>query len=197
MIVVKRGMLTAKKFLGTLRGIIEGCAMLVLDPSKCSGCRRCETQCSFYHTGKVGRNLARIKVVKMEGVGLDFPVFCLLCKERHCMDCPQSAITVGPSGEIVVDPDLCIGCGTCEELCPIGAIEMHEDFPYVCDLCRGAPRCVKACTMGALSFMPDKKEAVSLKAQDGKFPPEDRRVRFALSSSQPMRETWVSARRAF
>lgn len=169
--------------------------MLVLDPSKCSGCRRCEARCSFHHTGKVGRSLARIKVVKMEEMGVDFPVYCVQCEERHCADCPQAAITIGPRGEIVIDADLCTGCGTCEELCPIGAIELHDELPYVCDLCEGDPRCVKACTMGALTFMPDEKEAVSLKAQDGKLTPEDKRVRFALSSSQPMRETWVSARR--
>jgi aldehyde:ferredoxin oxidoreductase len=26
--------------------------MLILDPLKCSGCRRCEVQCSFHHTGR-------------------------------------------------------------------------------------------------------------------------------------------------
>jgi carbon-monoxide dehydrogenase iron sulfur subunit len=170
--------------------------MLILDLSKCSGCRRCEAQCSFHHTGKVGRSLARIKVVKMEESGVDFPVYCRHCEERHCTDCPQSAITIGPLGEIVIDGDLCIGCGTCEELCPIGAIELHEEFPYVCDLCQGDPRCVKACTMGALAFTPDEKETMSLKAQDGGLTPEEKRVRFALSSSQPMREKWVSAGRA-
>ena len=83
-----------------------------------------------------------------------------------------------------------------EELCPIGAIEMHDEFPYVCDLCQGEPRCVEACTMGALAFAPDEKETVSLKAQDGELTPEEKRVRFALSSSKAMREKWVSAGRA-
>lgn len=170
--------------------------MLVLDPFECSGCRRCEARCSFHHTGKVGRSLARIKVVKVEETGVDFPVYCLQCEERHCTECPQSAITIGPLGEIVIDPDLCIGCGTCEELCPIGAIEMHGDFPYVCDLCGGEPRCVEACTMGALTFTSDEKKKVSLKALEERLTPEEKRVRFAWSSSQAMRDTWVSARRA-
>jgi len=168
--------------------------MLVLDPSKCSGCRRCETQCSFYHTGKVGRSLARIKVVKMEDVGIDFPVFCRLCRERHCMDCPQSAITVGSFGEIVVDPDLCIGCGTCEELCPIGAIELHGEFPYVCDLCHGEPRCVEACTMGALAFTAGKAETVSLHGGEKGLVCEEKRVQYALLSSQVLRAEWAAGR---
>ena len=170
--------------------------MIILDLSKCSGCRRCEARCSFHHTGKVGRSLARIKVVKMEELGIDFPVYCLRCEERHCTDRPQSAMAIGPLAEIVVDADLCIGCGTCEDLCPIGAIELHEEFPYVCDLCQGEPRCVKACTMGALSFVPDEKETVSLSSEDNGLSPEDKRLRFALSSSQALREKWVSARRA-
>jgi anaerobic carbon-monoxide dehydrogenase iron sulfur subunit len=169
--------------------------MLILDASRCSGCRRCETQCSFYHTGKVGRSLARIKVVKMEEVGIDFPVFCRLCRERHCMDCPQGAITVGPFGEIAVDGDLCIGCGTCEDLCPIGAIELHEDFPFVCDLCHGAPRCVEACTMGALVFSPERRETVSLHGPGERLDLEERRVQFALASSRSLREEWMSRRR--
>jgi Fe-S-cluster-containing hydrogenase component 2 len=141
--------------------------------------------------------VARIKVVKLEETGIDFPVSCLACEERHCTDCPQSAMTIGPLGEIVIDADSCIGCGTCEELCPIGAIEMHEDFPYVCDLCRGDPRCVKACTMGALTFSPGKKDEVSLKAHDKDLSPEEKRVRFAVSSMEPFREKWILARRAY
>jgi carbon-monoxide dehydrogenase iron sulfur subunit len=170
--------------------------MLVLDPSKCSGCRRCEAQCSFYHTGKVGRSTARIKVVKKEETGIDFPVFCQLCKERHCMDCPQGAMRLGPLGQVVVDPHLCIGCGTCEERCPIGAIEIHEEIPYVCDLCQGDPRCVRACTMEALTFAAGERERVSLEAEGQELTSEEKRVRFASSLSRPLRVSWVSARRS-
>ena len=170
--------------------------MLVLDLSKCSGCLRCEVNCAFHHTGKVSRSSARIKVVKMEERGIDFPVFCQLCMERHCTECPRSAITIGPCGEIRVDVDLCTGCGDCEELCPIGALEIHEEIPLVCDLCEGEPRCVEACTMGALSFEPTLQEAVSLQGLADRLTPEERRVRFAFSSSQAVREGWILARRA-
>ena len=27
------------------------CALILLNPSKCQGCRTCETVCSFHHTG--------------------------------------------------------------------------------------------------------------------------------------------------
>lgn len=173
--------------------------MLSLDPAKCSGCRRCEVHCSFFHSGKVGRSASRIKVVKIEDQGLDYPVFCQGCKERYCAACPVEALLIGPLGEVHVDPDLCTGCGTCESLCPVGAIDLHEESPLVCDLCGGDPRCVKACTMGALTFEPGTKDAASLggfcEGSDG-LSPEEKRVRFALRAFENLRQRWISARRA-
>jgi len=172
--------------------------MITLDLAKCSGCRRCEVNCSFFHSGKVGRSGARIKVVKIEGIGIDFPVVCQLCRERYCTRCPESAIQIGYLGQVVVAPTLCTVCGICETLCPIGAIEIFDEIPYVCDLCGGDPRCVKACTMGAISFEPQVSETVSLKEfkkRSRRLTTEEKRVRFALSSAQELREAWTLARR--
>jgi carbon-monoxide dehydrogenase iron sulfur subunit len=172
--------------------------MLILDPAKCSGCRRCEVHCSFFHSGRVGRSASRIKVVKIEDRGLDYPVVCQGCLERSCAECPVEAIRIGPLGQVHIDPELCTGCGTCESLCPVGAIELHEEHPLVCDLCSGEPRCVKACTMGALTFEPGMKEGVSLGAfYEGseKLSPEEKRVRAALQSFENLRKSWVTARR--
>ncbi|MBW1720468.1 MAG: 4Fe-4S dicluster domain-containing protein [Deltaproteobacteria bacterium] len=172
--------------------------MIIVDVSKCSGCRRCEVHCSFYHSGKVGRSGARIKVVKVEESGIDFPVNCRLCKERYCAKCPESAIQFGRYGQVVLSTTLCTGCGTCEKLCPIGAIELFEEVPVVCDLCGGDPRCVKACTMGALSFEPEGAGKVSLeifkKRARGKTP-EEKRLDFALESVEGLREQWLKQRR--
>ena len=121
--------------------------MITLELAKCSGCSRCEVNCSFFHSGKIGRSGARIKVVKVEDIGIDYPLVCQQCSERYCTKCPEKAIEVGPLGQIIVSPTLCTACGTCELLCPIGAIELYEEIPLVCDLCGGAPRCVKACTL--------------------------------------------------
>ena len=173
--------------------------MITVDLEKCSGCRRCEVNCSFFHSGRVGRSAARIKVVKIEDQGIDFPVVCRHCEERYCVKCPESAIQVGPLGQVVVSPTLCTSCGTCQTLCPIGAIELSEEIPYVCDLCGGDPRCVRACTMEALSFEPETTPKISLKAfKKGSrgLSPEEKRVRFALATSQPMRDQWIAARRS-
>lgn len=172
--------------------------MIRIEASKCSGCRRCEVNCSFFHSGKVGRNGSRIKVVKIEDRGIDVPVVCQQCEERYCTKCPESAITVGQMGEIVVSPTLCIACGDCESKCPIGAIELFNEIPHVCDLCGGNPRCVQECNLGAIIFEPNVTQAVSLKdmrRKNRRVSPEVKRVRFAEAVSQDMRNYWFSRRR--
>ncbi len=169
--------------------------MITVDASRCSGCVRCEVNCSFFHSGMVGRQSARIRVVKIEEIGIDFPVVCQQCNERYCTKCPEHAIDVGALGQVVVSPTLCISCGICEALCPIGAIEFYEGIPYVCDLCGGDPRCVKACTLGAIQYEPELHDQVSLrpfKTKGKKLSPGEKRVAFALEESKSLREKWVS-----
>lgn len=136
--------------------------MIVVDVKKCTGCRRCETACSFYRTGRVNHHLARIKVTQLYEMGIDGPIVCQQCQERYCMICPENALKIGKYGQIVVSPTVCTLCGVCEEACPIGAIEQFNGIIYVCDLCGGQPKCVDACTEGALSFRMDKIECCSL-----------------------------------
>ena len=170
--------------------------MIVVHPERCSGCERCQVNCSFFHTGCVGRSRSRIRVVKIEEQGLDYPVLCQQCKERYCLRCPESALDVGPLGQIVVSPTLCTACGTCQTLCPIGAIELYNDIPYVCDLCGGDPRCVAQCNMGAIEFVQGDVETVSLQAfkQESKgMRPEEKRVRFALERTRALREDWKAS----
>ncbi|WP_300459385.1 4Fe-4S dicluster domain-containing protein [Desulfobacula sp.] len=173
--------------------------MLIIDPSKCSGCRRCETQCSFYHSGKTGHFGARIKVEKIEIKGIDFPVVCHQCQEHYCTGCPQKAISITDRGSIEVSPTLCNLCGTCETLCPIGAIEIYNDIPYVCDLCGGTPRCVDACEMDAISYDPEIKQTLSLKSfkkQTKKMTPAMKRHKYANQATEKMRTDWLKDRRA-
>jgi carbon-monoxide dehydrogenase iron sulfur subunit len=172
--------------------------MITLDLAKCSGCSRCEVHCSFFHSGKIGRSGARIKVVKIEDIGIDYPVVCQQCRERYCTKCPEKAIELGALGQVIVSPTLCTACGTCEIMCPIGAIELFEDIPHVCDLCGGDPRCVKACTLDAVHYEPQVSESVSLKAfKKGSrgLGPEEKRLRYALSCAESMRQSWISERR--
>lgn len=172
--------------------------MLKIDAAKCSGCRRCETHCSFYHSGRTGRYGSRIKVEKMEGIGIDFPVVCHQCTEQYCTKCPQHAISVTDLGSIEVSPTLCDLCGACEHLCPVGAIQIYNEVPHVCDLCGGDPRCVSACEMGAIEYDPETRQQVSLaavKKQTKKMSPQKKRYTYALAESRAIREDWCRDRR--
>jgi Fe-S-cluster-containing hydrogenase component 2 len=172
--------------------------MITLELAKCSGCSRCEVHCAFFHSGKVGRSGARIRVVKIEEIGIDYPVVCQHCRERYCTKCPENAIEVGPLGQIIVSPTLCTACGTCEIMCPIGAIELFAEIPYVCDLCGGDPCCVKACTLDAIHFEPEVTGTVSLKEfKKGSrgSNPEEKRLRYAMAFCRDLRTQWVGEKR--
>jgi len=52
---------------------------------------------------------------------------------------------------LVVDNDLCIGCGECEKVCPYNAIEVVDgDAVINPSLCRLCYRCVEICPKGAV-----------------------------------------------
>ena len=165
--------------------------MIRIQAERCSGCRQCEVVCAFTHSaGAVARQLARIQVVKEEAVGLDCPVVCQQCAERYCIDaCPVDALSIGSLGAVVVNRETCIGCGQCENACPIGAVHLFEGAPMICDLCGGSPRCVETCTMDALVFEADQSEAVSFAGRrpghgvDG----AERRLRYARERAETQR----------
>jgi Fe-S-cluster-containing hydrogenase component 2 len=136
--------------------------MIEVDVRKCTGCRMCETACSFYHSGKISRQTSRIKVLNLYGIGVDGPVVCVQCKERYCMDCSVDAMSIGRLGEIIVSPTVCNLCRKCQIKCPIGAIEVFEDIAYVCDLCGGSPKCVEVCTEGAIGLRSEAGGIISL-----------------------------------
>jgi ferredoxin len=56
---------------------------------------------------------------------------CIGHKDLGCtLVCPTDAI-VGLPGDpqLYIDPDLCIHCGLCLSVCPVGAIFPEEDLP--------------------------------------------------------------------
>ncbi len=54
----------------------------------------------------------------------------------------------------IVDTDRCIGCGACQEMCPVGAISVSQIARIDQNLCSGCGLCVTACPEGALSMSP-------------------------------------------
>lgn len=155
----------------------------------------CEVACGSFHFGAVSPALSRIRVAKLEEIGLDMAVACLSCFEKPCLECPTGALSLGEKGEILLDIELCDACKACVEACPIGAVGFHGGQPLFCDLCGGAAACVDACPSRALSYREDYRE-ISLKAfllSNGN--PGQKRARYVLVQGEPLRESWKNGAR--
>jgi carbon-monoxide dehydrogenase iron sulfur subunit len=119
------------------------------DPeSICSRCRMCELICAFHHYQVGNPRRSRIRVISL-GRGEDIPITCLNCEDPPCLRiCPTGALRrLQPDGMVEVDPDTCIGCAMCVNVCPIGAVTIDpvDGTAAKCDLCQGDPQCVLYC----------------------------------------------------
>jgi Fe-S-cluster-containing dehydrogenase component len=149
--------------------------LVIADPTKCVGCRRCELACTEFNDGKASPSTARIKIARNMnfgpkglqtgqrsqgtwGNGLVVPDLCKQCPHPvPCANaCPNDAITVNPpTNARVVDTKKCIGCKMCQRACPweMMSFDSDTDKATKCFLCDGNPKCVEACPAGALSYV--------------------------------------------
>ncbi|MBU1368979.1 MAG: 4Fe-4S dicluster domain-containing protein [Bacteroidetes bacterium] len=150
---------------------------IVVDYSKCAGCRTCETVCSAFHhqiahegqqfRGKGIPAWSNIKVWHYNPP-MDVPVTCFLCDDAPCIEaCPVRPDKVTGRRALYRDEvlhtiqndlDRCIGCEQCAEACQSsrgGVIFPDEEGRPngICDLCQGDPNCVKYCPYDALAFL--------------------------------------------
>ncbi|WP_241968439.1 4Fe-4S dicluster domain-containing protein [Streptomyces sp. ICBB 8177] len=88
---------------------------------------------------------------------------CEHCTHAACLDvCPTGSLFRTEFGTVVVQEDICNGCGYCVPACPYGVIEKRESDGRVfkCTLCYdrlGAgqePACAKACPTDSIQFGP-------------------------------------------
>jgi formate dehydrogenase iron-sulfur subunit len=88
---------------------------------------------------------------------------CKHCARAACLDvCPTGALFRTEFGTVVVQPDICNGCGYCVVACPFGVIDRRErdGRAWKCTLCydrlRGGlePACAQACPTDSIQFGP-------------------------------------------
>jgi formate dehydrogenase major subunit len=88
---------------------------------------------------------------------------CKHCTSAACLDvCPTGALFRTEFGTVVVQPDVCNGCGYCIPACPFGVIDRREGDgrAWKCTLCydrlKGGmePACSTACPTGSIQFGP-------------------------------------------
>lgn len=84
--------------------------------------------------------------------GLEVPHFCAQCDDYPCVNsCPSAALSVDDdTGAVLIDKEMCTGCGACVHACPGQIPHLHprDNYVLVCDLCGGEPQCTKACDEG-------------------------------------------------
>jgi len=175
--------------------------MIYADPNKCSGCGRCEMACSFGRTKSYSRSASLVKLAREENLGLDFPVTCVQCY-RCVAACQAEALSITDKGLIRLDREKChprtwarvqgvrlseaVPCGACEEVCPVGVLEIDEHPAF----CTGCGRCIEACNEDAL-FNADKPDLPELPSigDVAQLSPARRRLDWALRHADKL--SWI------
>jgi formate dehydrogenase iron-sulfur subunit len=152
------------------------------DTSICIGCKACEVACkewndvpeslngftgmSFDNTIELGadswRHVAFIEQEVNDGVRwLMSSDVCKHCTHAACLEvCPTGALFRTEFGTVVVQEDICNGCGYCVPACPFGVIDKRESDGRVwkCTLCYDrlkddqTPACAQACPTHSIQF---------------------------------------------
>jgi formate dehydrogenase iron-sulfur subunit len=159
------------------------------DTTVCIGCKACEVACkewnlvpedglawsgnSYDNTGELNANTWRhVAFVEQERPvkvgGQDFRWLmssdvCKHCTHAGCLDvCPTGAITRTEFGTVLIQDDVCNGCGYCVTACPFGVISKREidgdGGMHKCTLCYDRledglePACAKACPTDSIQF---------------------------------------------
>jgi formate dehydrogenase iron-sulfur subunit len=88
---------------------------------------------------------------------------CKHCTRAACLDvCPTGALFRTEFGTVVVQEDVCNGCGYCIPACPYGVIDQRRDDgrAWKCTLCydrlrdHAEPACAQACPTDSIQFGP-------------------------------------------
>ncbi len=156
------------------------------DTSLCIGCKACEVACkewnhvpddgfvftgmSYDNSGGLGadtwRHVAFIEQPAAGAGGDDLrwlmsSDMCKHCTHAACLDvCPTGSLFRTEFGTVVVQEDICNGCGYCIPACPYGVIDQRkvDGRAWKCTMCYDRltvgmePACAKACPTKSIQF---------------------------------------------
>lgn len=160
-----------------LAAIAAGRRGVLVDTTKCVGCRACEAACAETNSlpepatggdvfGATRDTDTRTYTVVNASAGEPERFVkrqCMHCLEPACASaCLVRALDKTPTGPVVYHKNLCLGCRYCMIACPFGVPKYEYDspLPYVqkCTFCADrqdkgeAPGCTSVCPSGALLF---------------------------------------------
>lgn len=134
---------------------------LIIDTTKCVGCGLCVEACRARNDLPEGQSYTRIEERKDGERTWFLPVQCQHCAAPPCATvCPTLATYIHPSGVVLINEMLCVGCKYCIVACPYQARIFDEERGVAdkCSLCLDRvlqgelPACVQACLPGARVF---------------------------------------------
>ena len=108
---------------------------MVIDLHSCVGCGACDIACKTENNVTEGFHWSN-HITETTGAFPDtrfryIPTLCNHCDDAPCVNnCPTTAMHKTDEGLTLHDPDLCIGCGTCQVSCPYGAIYKNREEPH-------------------------------------------------------------------
>ncbi len=121
---------------------------------------------TWRHVAFIEQRLARPRSDGAERSGVRWLMssdVCKHCTHAACLDvCPTGALFRTEFGTVVVQEDICNGCGYCIPACPYGVIDQRkgDGRAWKCTLCYdrlGAgdkPACAQACPTESIQFGP-------------------------------------------
>ena len=145
--------------------------VLVANKAQCTGCQRCEMNCTLANDGDCHPYMSRIRVRDVVNYGSEIdankavgggmfgdwsvlPETCKQCADPACLNaCPMKAIYVEEgTGIRKIDEEKCVGCGMCVNACPwhMPRIDVETRKSTKCVSC-GA--CVAGCPTSALKMV--------------------------------------------
>jgi Fe-S-cluster-containing dehydrogenase component len=136
---------------------------LFVDPSRCIGCRACESACRECDSHK-GESMVMVDFINRDWSVATQPTVCMHCEDpvAPCAQvCPAQAILITPEGVVQqADPSRCIACRNCVYACPFGVpkFDMAARLMKKCNLCYDrtvqglAPWCAQVCPTQALWY---------------------------------------------